>query len=336
MEFPAYDFDALNETDVREEIIAPLLRSLGYRSGTENNVIREQPLNYAKSFLGRKKDSDPVLRGRADYICEVQQQVRWVIEAKSPDAALDREVEEQSWSYANHPEIRAVYFCLTNGREFKIFQTNQGPEARAIFHCRYENLEKALSTIRNVLSPVAILRDYPAQAIDLGEPIGPGLRSIVRVTNGSITFHMNTLGFQPLIGLTMAITEGSLEHNKEGRLETYIETMVPFQSLQKLNERLGLHSLRLKSDDLSLSVDPAYPSRFASTTAHILPKGETVLDLATWRELPFPMNMNVETQTIAAGYLEGHVFQGYFQALLLYQEIRLRLGLEGSFRVHLS
>jgi hypothetical protein len=336
MEFPPYDFEALNETDIREEIIAPLLRSLGYRSGTENNVIREQPLNYAKSFLGRKKGSDPVLRGRADYICEVQQQVRWVIEAKSPDAALDREVEEQSWSYANHPEIRAVYFCLTNGREFKIFQTNRGPEAPAIFHSRYENLEKALSTIHNILSPVAILRDYSAQAIDRGEPIGPGLRSIVRVTNGSITFHKNTLGFQPLIGLTMAIAEGSLERNKEGRLEVYVETMVPFQSLQKLNERLGLHSLRLKSDDLSLSIDPAYPSRFASTTSHILPKGETVLDLTTWRELPFPMNMNVETQTIAAGYLGGHVFQGDFQALLLYKEIGLRVGLEGSFRLHLS
>jgi hypothetical protein len=336
MEFPPYDFDALNEADIREEIIAPLLRSLGYRSGTENNVIREQPLNYPKSFLGCKKGSDPILRGRADYICEVQQQVRWVIEAKSPDAALDREAEEQSWSYANHPEIRAVYFCLTNGREFKIFQTNRGPEALAIFHCRYEDMYKALSTVHNILSPEAILRDYPACAIDNGEPIGPGLRSIVRVTNGSITFRKNTLGFQPLIGLTMAITEGSLERNKEGRLEAYIETMVPFQSLQKLNERLGLHSLRLKSDDLSLSIDPAYPSRFASTTSHILPKGETGLDLMTWQEVAFPMNMNVETQTIAAGYLEGHVFQGDFSTLLLYQEIGLKVELEGSFRVHLS
>ena len=129
MEFPPYDFDTLNETDIREEIVAPLLRILGYRSGAENNVIREQPLNYPKSFLGRKKGSDPILRGGANYICEIQKQVRWVIEAKSPDAAIGLESEEQSWSYANHPEIRAVYFCLANGKEFKIFQTNRGPEA---------------------------------------------------------------------------------------------------------------------------------------------------------------------------------------------------------------
>lgn len=336
MRFPPYNFDTLNETDIREEIIAPLLRSLGYRSGTENDVIREQPLNYPKSFLGLKKGSDPILRGRADYICEVQQQVRWVIEAKSPDAPLDQDAEEQSWSYANHPEIRAVYFCLTNGREFKIFKTNRGPEASAIFHCRYEDLEKNLDTIHNILSPEAIIRDFPAQEIDRGEPIGPGLRSIVRVTNGAITFQKNSLDFQPLIGLTVTITEGSLERNIEGRLEGYLETMVPFQSLQKLNERLGLHSLRLKSDDRSLSINPAHPSRFASTTSHILPKGETGLDLMTWREVPFPMNMNVKTQTTAVGYLQGHVLQGEFQALLLFQDMGFQLGLEGSFRLHLS
>lgn len=120
MKFLQYDFSGMNEADIREEIIAPLLRRLGYRSGTPDTVIREQPLSYSRSFLGRKKTSDPVLRGKADYICVARNQVKWVIEAKAPDAALDKDVEEQSWSYANHPEIRAVYFCVTNGKEFKI------------------------------------------------------------------------------------------------------------------------------------------------------------------------------------------------------------------------
>lgn len=121
MDFPHFDFNSLNETDIREEIIAPLLRYLGYRSGTANNIIREQHLTYPKSSLGRKDKNDPILRGRADYICDVQGQVRWVIEAKAPGAALDNDAEEQSWSYANHPEIRAVYFCLSNGKKFQIF-----------------------------------------------------------------------------------------------------------------------------------------------------------------------------------------------------------------------
>jgi hypothetical protein len=38
---PVPRFEEFNETDVREEIIASLLRALGYCSGTDNNIIRE-------------------------------------------------------------------------------------------------------------------------------------------------------------------------------------------------------------------------------------------------------------------------------------------------------
>lgn len=67
--FEPINFEELNESDVREEILAPLVGDLGYRSGTEHNVIREQPLRYPHAFLGRKDSKrDPLLRGKADYI----------------------------------------------------------------------------------------------------------------------------------------------------------------------------------------------------------------------------------------------------------------------------
>lgn len=336
MDFPQYDFNNLNETDIREEIIAPLLRYRGYRSGTANNIIREQYLTYPKSYLGRKNKNDHILRGRADYICEAQGQVRWVIEAKAPGAALDIDAEEQSWSYANHPEIRAVYFCLTNGKKFQIFQTNRGPEAPSIFECHYENMEASLSIIHDILSPESIFRDYPQYEIDQGVPIGPGLRSIVRITNGSIIYNSNTLGLKPLIGLVMNIPEGSVERDENGKLEAYIETQVPYQKLQKLNEKLGLHSLLLFSKNESISANSKTPTVFSATTNHILPQGEMVLDLTTWREIPFPMNIRIQTHTKATGFLEGNNFQGQFNALLTYQEIRLQVGMEGAFNVHLA
>jgi hypothetical protein len=228
VDFPQYNFNSMTEADIREEIIAPLLRHLGYRSGTANDIIREQSLSYPKSYLGHKKNSDPILRGRADYICEARAQVRWVIEAKSPDADLDRDAEEQSWSYANHPEIRAVYFCLSNGRKFKIFQTSRGPDAEAIFKCSYQELESSLTILENILSPDSIIRDHPGHVIDTGVPIGPGLRSIVRITNGSIICQNISPNFPPLKGLIMSITGGSVDRNEFGKLEAYIETVVPF------------------------------------------------------------------------------------------------------------
>ncbi|MDA8133943.1 MAG: type I restriction enzyme HsdR N-terminal domain-containing protein [Desulfobacteraceae bacterium] len=336
MDFPQYDFNNLNETDIREEILAPLLRYLGYRSGTANNIIREQPLSYPQNFLGRKKKSDPILRGRADYICDVQNQVRWVIEAKAPGAPLDNDAEEQSWSYANHPEIRAVYFCLSNGKKFQIFQTNRGPEAEPIFQCRYEEMKDSLNIIQNILSPESVIRDYPKYKVDHGAPIGPGLRSIVRITNGSIIYDHNNIGLKPFIGLVMSITEGAVERNENGKLEAYIETQVPYQSLQQLNEKLGLHSLHLFSDDGSISISPESPTIFSATTNHILPKGSLVLDLSTWRELPLPMNISVQAQTKATGYLDGNKYMGQFNALLTYQEFGLNVEMDGSFNVHIA
>jgi hypothetical protein len=336
MEFPPFEFATMNESDVREEIVAPLLRRLGYRSGTGNNVIREQALSYPRNFLGRKKNSDPILRGRADYLCVAKGRVKWVIEAKAPDAELTKEVEEQSWSYANHPEIRAVYFCLTNGKEFKVFQTNKGAEAGAIFHCKYEQIPSSLIIIENILSPDSILRDHPELEIDTRPPLGPGLRSLVRITNGLITFHGNTLDLQPLTGLNITVTQGSVERNENNKLEAYIETTVPYQSLQRLNEKLGLHSLRLLNEDGSLSTNRATPSTFVSTSYHVLPAGEPVLNLLTWREEPFPMNIRTRVVTMASGHLDGSTFLGRFDAELLYEELKFSVGLAGSFDMHLA
>ena len=53
--FDLISFNNLNETDIREEILAPMVRRLGYRSGTIDNVIREQSLRYPRVFIGRKK-----------------------------------------------------------------------------------------------------------------------------------------------------------------------------------------------------------------------------------------------------------------------------------------
>jgi len=96
MDFPPHNFDSMNEADVREEVVAPLLRHLGYQSGTANNVIREQYLSYRRMALGRRKPTDRVIRGKADYVCSVGGLVNWVIEAKSPAEFLNELTEEQA------------------------------------------------------------------------------------------------------------------------------------------------------------------------------------------------------------------------------------------------
>ena len=167
--FDELNFHNLNETDIREEVITPLVRALGYRSGTKNNIIREQSLRYPRIFLGRKKkNKDPVLRGIADYILEVDNSVRWVIEAKAPDVEIDLDSIEQAYTYANHPEVRAVYFVLSNGKHLNVYHTHSAPGSDPLLSITYEEFNDKFQIISNVLSPESIKRDFPKVECDLG------------------------------------------------------------------------------------------------------------------------------------------------------------------------
>jgi hypothetical protein len=44
----ARSFDTMNETDVRETIVRPLIQRLGYRHGTDANIITEKTLRYER------------------------------------------------------------------------------------------------------------------------------------------------------------------------------------------------------------------------------------------------------------------------------------------------
>jgi len=205
----------------------------------------------------------------------------------------------------------------------------------------YDKADELLEVIPKAIDEIerAIKRRIgllPKSEVDVGDPIGLGLRSIVEITNGSITYQSNTLNIKPLVDLKMSIIGGYIKRNDFGKLEAYIQTDVPFRSLQRLNEKLGLDSIRLFSESDTISVDIYNPIVFTSSTSHILPQGEMVLNLSTWQEEPFPINMHVQAHTTASGHLKGKVFQGKFEAVLTYHEINLQIGLNGDFQVHLA
>jgi hypothetical protein len=330
-------FDQLNEADVREEVIAPLLRNLGYRSGTASNVIREQSLRYPRSFLGRRDPAkDPELRGKADYILEANNLVRWVIEAKPPSAQIRVEDIEQAWTYANHPEVRAVYFALCNGQVLQVFQTQHGPKARPILAVAYDRFEQDFGKIANLLGPDALIRDFPQRAVDTSPPIGPGLRSVVRITNGLIRYEHNSLGLAVLNELQTVIADGAVERDERGHLIAYLRTLTPLRSLQELNERLGLASFEMTSPDTELSINPSRPTRFVYENTLILPAGEQVLNIVTWQPMVLTRNLRCDVIAHADGVLARRRFSGVFRSRLNYIELDLMVDLEGLFDVILA
>jgi hypothetical protein len=329
-------FESLNETDIREEVLAPLIRRLGYRSGTPNNVIREQSLRYPMLSLGRKNaKKDPELRGKADYILEVEQRVRWVIEAKAPEVSLGVDDVEQAWTYANHPEVRAVYFVLCNGRVLLVFRTVHGPEAPPVLSLPYERLEPDFQVLSNLLSPHALLRDFPDVEIDVGLPIAPGLRSIARITNGVIRYEANSLGSTVLSELQNGIREGAIERD-DNTLVAFLKTSGPSRSLQELNERLGLSSFEMTSPDSQLSTDPSRPTLFTYEHRVILPAGEKLLDLNTWQHIQLSRNISCDVRSEASGTFANRTFSGCFTTAVYYLEADMAVNISGSFEVHLA
>jgi hypothetical protein len=337
MKFEDYDFSRLNESDIREEIIAPLLRHLGYRSGTSANVIREQALRYPKVSLGRKDTKkDPELRGRADYICEVDDSVRWIIEAKPPQAGITINDIEQAYTYANHPEVRAVYFCLINGLKLQIYQTNQGPDVPPILEVDYDKFDESFSIIENIIGADALKRDHPRIEPDPRNPIGRGLRSLVRVTNGIITFTENNQNLPFLNELTLTISGGSIERDENQRIIACLQTRTPFRSINELNTKLGLNNLEMISTDLNLSGDSSKPTLFTEVTNMTLAEGDVIFDPSTWELVPLPINVSCRTETKAEGILTKQKFHGNFQLKYNFLNLHRIIDMQGNFEIYLA
>ena len=308
--FESLDFSSFNEADVREEVLAPLIRFLGYRSGTENGVLRELPLVYPKQFLGKKEpNKDPVLRGRADYILDVKKKINWVIEAKSAVTEIGKDEIEQAYSYANHAEVRALYFALCNGREFVVFQTNRGPTAGPILKIAYTEFNAKHHQLTSLLSPESILRDHPNITTDLGNPLGKGLRSLERIGSGQIIYRPNPQ-MPKFDHLVISIVQGVIQRNDAGQISAYMRTVAPVVTIQKLGEQLSYDSFEMLCEDKFLSSDPNIPSVLRCLKELKFPAGSVLFDVEKWQNVTLPDEYSVACIWEASGFLHDHKFSG--------------------------
>jgi DNA modification methylase len=124
--FSDLDFKTLNqnsdfkEDSVREVIILPLLKALGY---TEQNIVRSKTLQHPFLKIGSKKRPINLI---PDYLLKIDNNYAWVLDAKAPNQNIkEGDHIEQVYSYAAHPEIRSNYFALCNGVEFSLFKTTE-------------------------------------------------------------------------------------------------------------------------------------------------------------------------------------------------------------------
>jgi hypothetical protein len=308
------DFDTMNETDVREIIVRPLLHRLGFAHGTQANIRTEVTLRYDKAFLGRKNPTrDPPLVGRADYICEAISYGRWAVEVKAPAQALTSDDVEQAHTYCAHPQIAAQHFLLTNGREFRLYATAQ---LDAPLHSwRHEETEQHMMALFNILGPEAIRRRAALLRPDMNKPLGPHLTSKLRIIGGEVLYGPHTSNhplFQvdALNGMIGAVTGVSVTRAEDGRLFSVVSVRSPYQQLAELNKLAGLEDFQFYCADEFVSNNPDRPSIFQNVVRGGLPPGIEVQVSPFSPKVKLPIGFNFACFTEAVGFIDGDAFKG--------------------------
>ncbi|EMW3188156.1 type I restriction enzyme HsdR N-terminal domain-containing protein [Klebsiella quasipneumoniae] len=150
--FSDFDFDLLSsnefkEDSVREELILPIIKALGYKSSGDNRVIRSKTLTHPFVSIGSQSRKISIV---PDYVFLYNERPYWILDAKAPNEKITKSAHvEQAYSYAIHPEIRAEMYALCNGHEFILYSIR---ELNPILHFHLKDIESNWSKLFRILN----------------------------------------------------------------------------------------------------------------------------------------------------------------------------------------
>lgn len=317
LELQVPKFDDMNETDVREMIVRPLLVRLGYEHGTPHNIRTEQTFRYAKAFLGRKNaKNDPLLTGRADYILEVVGVGRWVVEVKAPKEDLSQDVVEQAHTYAAHPEVAALFFLVTNGRENRLYRTSS--LTQPLLTWEWADIEEIFLALQNLVGPEAIQRKMKLLEADKGKPLAKGVSSNARIVGGYVRYedHVSNLPlFQAdhINGVELPVTGGEAKRQDDGRIYAVVKLARSAQIVGELAQLLGRDDVfEFHTSADYISTDSAAPTIFQNIFDRTIPAGAEFM-IAGLGKMQMPFGFRCVASTEAIGFVEGEIFKGTMQ-----------------------
>ncbi|WP_051146713.1 type I restriction enzyme HsdR N-terminal domain-containing protein [Marinobacter daepoensis] len=150
--FKDFDFSLLDDPDfkedsVREELVLPIIKGLGYSASGDARVVRSKSLVHPYVAIGSQPRKISII---PDYLFKANDEPLWVLDAKSPqEDILKSKHVEQAYSYAIHPEIRAEMYALCNGREFALYEIRK---FEPILHFKIEEIDSHWEKLFRILN----------------------------------------------------------------------------------------------------------------------------------------------------------------------------------------
>jgi len=168
------------EDAVREEIVVPIIKRLGYTSSGPNKIVRSKGLLHPFVMIGSKKHPVHII---PDYLLYSDGRPGLILDAKRPNEALVKSHHaEQAYSYAIHPEVRVRFYALCSGNQLAAYDVQA---IAPIFVIDFENIERDWDVIASVLSPKNVSfaaemhfdPDFGTAIVKMGSP--PGFRWLI-------------------------------------------------------------------------------------------------------------------------------------------------------------
>ncbi len=120
---PRLDSTRHKEDTVREEVVVPILKALGYQLDGENRIERGVRLKHPYIMVGSRRFPITLI---PDYVLYRHSQPFCILDAKGLKGNIfDGDHVGQAFSYAIHPEIRVQLFALCNGTELAIHHVSK-------------------------------------------------------------------------------------------------------------------------------------------------------------------------------------------------------------------
>lgn len=161
-----FDFSLLDNKDfkedsVREDIIAPLLKELGFESkkSQEGLTLKRSIKLTSDTILGSNKSIKSKDLIIPDYVLYIDGKPHCVLDAKKPNVDINSKSksERQAFYYAINPKMQSPFYALCNGRSLTLYQTSNQElileiDLNTELNSKFELLKQYLIT------PIASLR----------------------------------------------------------------------------------------------------------------------------------------------------------------------------------
>ena len=343
----------MNEATVRAEKLDPLIRMLGYEFNTDLNVLREHQFVYPKVSLGRKGNSDKPIIGKPDYICEARGIARWVLEAKAEGTKLGIEEDAQAYTYAAHPEIRALYYCLSDGKVFAIYKTIAPPDSPPLLLVSLDDLVVACTALKAYLSEDA-LGDVALKLESGPEKISTTKFDIIsgHANFDSIDYHFDgspqiQAVVQSQISEQMELLNGTIYPVKSGTfksddgvLRLIVELGGHTQSDIEFQKLIGIDFLEFQSIGGEISTDMNKPTIFQTRHHATLKPGDIIQSSRVApQRVPFSIEFLISVDAFV--FIEGKKLLGKFKystetPMPQFGNSRISVYIEGDLELNIS